>query len=137
MTKNNLHAELNEQNFETLYQESISNPQKFWAEQAGRLDWMKFPEKILSGDLSQGNIKFFEDGILNASMNCLDRHLETRANKTALIFEGDDPKDSYKISFKELHSQVCKLSNTLKSRGLKKGDRVCIYLPMCKKLNML
>jgi len=130
MTKNNLHTELNEQNFEKKYQESINHPEQFWAEQAQNLDWIKFPEKILSGDLSQGNIKWFEDGILNASINCLDRHLETRANKTALIFEGDDPKDSYKISFKELHEQVCKLANVLKSRNLKKGDRVCIYLPM-------
>lgn len=132
MTKINLEKDL-EENFETQYQESINNPEKFWAEQAKILDWIKFPTKILSGDCSQENIKnlhWFEDGIINASVNCLDRHLKKNAHKTALIFEGDDPKNSRQISFQELHDQVCQLANFFKSRGLNKGDRVCIYLPM-------
>jgi len=132
MTQNNFDTQ-----HQIQYQESINNPQKFWAEQAKILDWIKFPEKIISEAVSQNlnqdsiqNIHWFEDGILNASVNCLDRHLEKNAEKIALIFEGDDPKNSQKISFKNLYQQVCQLANFLKSRGLKKGDRVCIYLPM-------
>ncbi len=121
---------LSEENFEAQYRRSIENPSEFWAEMSEQLDWIQKPKKILTGHLSQGNIRWFEDGILNASVNCLDRHLKNNADKIALIFEGDDPTISQKITFKELHNQVCRLANFLKSRGLKKGDRVCIYLPM-------
>lgn len=122
---------LSEDNFNIQYQRSLEDPITFWKEMANELEWTQFPTQIFKGSFKEpSQIHWFEDGILNASVNCLDRHLKHRADKTALIFEGDDPQNSYPISFRELHNQVCRLSNVLKSRGLKKGDRVCIYLPM-------
>jgi acetyl-CoA synthetase len=110
---------------------AANDPNGFWAEQAKRLDWMRFPEVIkntsFEGDVQ---IKWFEDGTLNASATCLDRHLAKRGDQVAIIWEGDDPGRSEKITYRDLHGRVCRLANALKSLGVKKGDRVSIYLPM-------
>tara|TARA_R110001592_G_scaffold175308_2_gene414352 strand:+ start:16536 stop:18488 length:1953 start_codon:yes stop_codon:yes gene_type:complete len=118
--------------YEKMYQESINNPDVFWAEQGKRIDWIKpFTQvKDTSFDISNLHIEWFKDGVLNASVNCLDRHLKTRANQTAIIFEGDDPSVSKNISYQELYNETCKFANVLKSQGVKKGDIVTIYMPM-------
>jgi acetyl-CoA synthetase len=117
--------------YETMYAESIKNPDKFWGDHGKRLDWIKPYSKVknttFKGDVS---IKWYEDGTLNASANCLDRHLTARGDQTAIIWEGDDPKDDAHITYCELHRQVCKLANVMKSHGVQKGDRVTIYMPM-------
>jgi acetyl-CoA synthetase len=118
--------------YQEMYARSLSDPTGFWAEQAKRLDWMKAPHKIDSWSFAPGNIsiKWFEDGVLNAAYNCIDRHLPKRANQTAIIWEGDDPSKSQHITYKELHDEVCRMANILRTRNVKKGDRVTIYLPM-------
>lgn len=117
--------------YQALYQQSINNPQKFWSEQATKfLDWYKPWDTTLEFDYPKGEISWFKGGKLNVSVNCLDRHLSTRAEQTAIIWEGDNPDNDKKITYRELHQQVCKFANVLKSQGIKKGDRVCIYLPM-------
>ncbi|MEM9684211.1 MAG: AMP-binding protein, partial [Pseudomonadota bacterium] len=115
-----------------MYERSVRDPDGFWAEQAKRLDWFTEPTKIknTSYDPHNVSIKWFEDGVLNASHNCLDRHLETRGDQTAIIWEGDDPADSKTLTYRELHAEVCKLANAMTSVGVKKGDRVTIYMPM-------
>ncbi|GGF31062.1 acetyl-coenzyme A synthetase [Aliidongia dinghuensis] len=117
--------------YERLYRRSVEEPDAFWAEQGKIVDWIKPFTKVkntqFTGDVS---IKWFEDGVLNASANCIDRHLATRGDQTAIIWEGDDPAQSRHITYRELHEQVSKLANVLKARGVKKGDRVTIYLPM-------
>jgi acetyl-CoA synthetase len=125
------HALIDEAGYRRMYGESVANTEAFWREQAKRVDWIK-PFSIVkntSFDLPV-SIKWFEDGMLNVAANCLDRHLETRGDKIAIIWEGDDPKDSHSVTYRALHEQVCKLGNVLKSRGVKKGDRVTIYMPM-------
>jgi len=125
-------ALLREDDYQRLYAESIRDPARFWGKVAQRLDWIKAPSKIK--DVSFGtkdvHIKWFEDGMLNVSVNCLDRHLEKRGDKVAILFEGDDPAVSRRITYRELHTEVCKFANTLKHLGIAKGDRVVIYLPM-------
>ncbi|HLZ05385.1 MAG TPA: acetate--CoA ligase [Bradyrhizobium sp.] len=118
--------------YKEMYARSLSDPDGFWAEQAKRLDWMKAPHKIGNWSFAPGNIsiKWFEDGVLNAAYNCIDRHLPKRANQTAIIWEGDDPSQSRHITYKELHDEVCRMANILRNRNVKKGDRVTIYLPM-------
>jgi len=118
--------------YRDMYARSISDPNGFWAEQAKRLDWMKAPHKIENWSFAPGNIsiKWFEDGVLNVAANCIDRHLHKRANQTAIIWEGDDPSQSRHITYKELHDEVCRMANILRTRNVKKGDRVTIYLPM-------
>jgi len=110
---------------------AANDPQHFWAEQARRIDWIRFPTEIkntsFEGDVS---IKWFEDGTLNASATCLDAHLKTRGDQVAIIWEGDHPDVSEKITYRDLHERVCRLANALKSLGAKKGDRISIYLPM-------
>ncbi|WP_431271407.1 acetate--CoA ligase [Dankookia sp. P2] len=106
-------------------------PDAFWGKEAGRIAWMKAPTKIKNVDFTGPvSIKWFEDGVLNASVSCLDRHLATRGDQVAIIWEGDDPNSDSKVTYRELHEQVCRLANGLRSLGVKKGDRVCIYLPM-------
>lgn len=107
-------------------------PDRYWSEVAKRLDWFSFPTKIkdVSFDKADFHIRWFEDGELNVAYNCVDRHLAERANETAIIWEGDDPADDARITFAELHEQVCRMANVLKSNGVKKGDRVTLYLPM-------
>jgi len=115
-----------------MYQHSISDPDAFWAEQGKRIDWIKPYSQIsdVSYQRPDVHIKWFADGTLNASANCLDRHLAERGNQTAIIWEGDDPAETRHITYKELHQQVCKFANALKAGGVKKGDRVTLYMPM-------
>ena len=113
-----------------MYHRSITEPE-FWAEQADKfLHWFKKWDSICEYDFQKGDIRWFENGKLNAAYNCLDRHLETKGDHAALIWEGDEASLIRKFTYKELHELVCKLSNVLKSRGVNKGDRVCIYMPM-------
>ena len=114
------------------YERSINDPENFWAEHGQRIDWIKPYTRIKDVSYSEKelHIKWFYDGTLNVSSNCLDRHLEKRGDQTAIIWEGDDPKEDKRISFKELHSEVCKFANALRELGVKKGDRVTIYMPM-------
>lgn len=125
-------AYVDEAKYKEMYARSIKDPDGFWSEQAKRLDWIKSPTKAGNWSFAPGNIsiKWFEDGILNAAYNCIDRHLEKRGDQVAIIFEGDDPGVDKKITYKELHAEVCKFANVLKANGVKKGDRVTIYLPM-------
>jgi acetyl-CoA synthetase len=114
-----------------MYRRSIEDPDGFWREQAKRLEWIEFPTKIRNVDFNDdARIRWFEDGVLNVSVNCIDRHLATRGDQTAILWEGDDPEFDKKITYRELHRQVCKLANVLKELGVKKGDRVTIYMPM-------
>ena len=114
------------------YERSINDPENFWAEHGQRIDWIKPYTRIKDVSYSEKDlhIKWFYDGTLNVSSNCLDRHIEKRGDQTAIIWEGDDPKEDKRITFKELHSEVCKFANALKELGVKKGDRVTIYMPM-------
>ena len=124
-------ALIDEASYKAMYEESISDPAGFWADQAEQfLSWDKPWDKVLDWDYSKGHIRWFEGGKLNACVNCVDRHLETRGDQTALIWEGDDPTDDSKVTYRELHAHVCRLANVLKSRNVHKGDRVCIYMPM-------
>jgi len=117
--------------FDAMYQRSVQEPEAFWAEQADRfLSWHEPWDKVLEWDFTTAHIRWFEGGKLNACFNCVDRHLESRAQQTALIWEGDDPADDKRISYGELHEHVCRLANALKARNVGKGDRVCIYMPM-------
>lgn len=122
---------IDKKKYQELYKQSIDDPDTFWGEQAERLTWYKKWDKVkntsFEGDIS---IKWFEGGKLNVSYNCIDRHLPGKANQTAIIWEGDDPKNSKNITYKELHKNVCKLANALKNNGVKKGDVVTIYMPM-------
>jgi len=125
-------ARLRHDDYTRLYAESVSDPEGFWGHIGQRLDWIKPPTKIknVSFDPKDLHIRWYEDGELNVSANCLDRQLEKRGDKVAIIFEGDDPGTSRKITYRELHAEVCKFANTLKHLGVAKGDRVAIYLPM-------
>jgi acetyl-CoA synthetase len=125
-------ALVNDEQYKKLYAESITAPDKFWAKHAKRLDWFKTPKKIKNTSFAYDNvsIKWFEDGVLNVSVNCIDRHLKKRADQTAIIWEGDDPYYDKKITYRELYEQVCRFANVLKKQGVKKGDRVTIYMPM-------
>jgi acetyl-CoA synthetase len=119
------------ESYETRYRQSIEDPDGFWREQAKILHWARFPQQIKRVNFDDPvNIRWYEDGMLNVSVNCLDRHLPHKANDTAIIWEGDNPEESKHISYAELHRDVCKMSNVLKSLGVKRGDRVTIYLPM-------
>jgi len=124
-------AHINNEQYLALYQQSIQQPETFWAEQATQfLDWQKPWDSVLEYDYPKGEISWFSGGKLNVSVNCIDRHLATRAEQTALIWEGDDPSQDKKMTYRELHQQVCQFANVLKAQGVQKGDRVCIYLPM-------
>jgi acetyl-CoA synthetase len=125
-------AYVNEASYKKTYAESVKDPSKFWAKEAKRIDWMKFPKKIKNTSYAYPNvsIKWYEDGVLNASYNCIDRHLKKRKNQTAIIWEGDSPYDDKKITYQELHDHVCRFANVMKKHGVKKGDRVTIYMPM-------
>ena len=118
--------------YQEMYARSIKDPNGFWAEQAKRIDWIKPFKKVKNSSFDPHNvsIKWFEDGSLNVAYNCVDRHLAKRGDQTAIIWEGDDPKNDKKLTYKQLHAEVCRFANVLKARGVKKGDRVTIYLPM-------
>jgi len=125
-------TKINAAKYRELYSLSISDPESFWAEQGRRLDWIKPYTKVkdVSYASSDLHIRWYEDGVLNACANCLDRHLASRADQTAIIYEGDDPSVSRHISYRELYEETCKFANVLKSQGVKKGDIVTIYMPM-------
>ncbi|MBI4603411.1 MAG: AMP-binding protein, partial [Planctomycetes bacterium] len=117
--------------YRALYERSLRDPDGFWAEQAGRLDWMKPWERVLEWNFTEPRIEWFRGGKLNASANCLDRHVEAgKGGRTAIIWEGNEPTESRAWTYAELLREVCRFANGLKSLGVKKGDRVCIYLPM-------
>lgn len=124
-------AHITAEKYKDLYAKSVNDPNGFWGDMARRLDWFTFPKTIkntsFTGDVT---VKWYEDGIINVAHNCIDRHLPKRADQTALIFEGDDPNDDAKVTYTQLKDEVSKLANTMKSMGVKKGDRVTIYLPM-------
>ncbi|MCW8902539.1 acetate--CoA ligase [Sedimenticola sp.] len=125
------HAHINAAKYQEMYQRSVKDPDGFWGDAAEEfLTWSKKWDKVSDWDFNEANIKWFQGGKLNVSYNCLDRHLETRGDQTALIWESDNPNEDKKISYRELHTEVCKFANVLKDRGVKKGDRVCIYMPM-------
>ena len=124
-------SHVNAEQYKQLYKESIENPDLFWSKQAKEfIDWEETWEQVSKTNMKEGQIAWFLGAKLNVAQNCLDRHLQTKSEKTAIIWEGDDPNEQESISYKELHKRVCKLANGLKSRGITKGDRVCIYLPM-------
>src|SRR5215813_3908179 len=114
-----------------MYEQSLADPDGFWREQGKRLHWIKPYTKIKDTSYTgEVHIRWFHDGTLNASYNCLDRHLATRADQTAILWEGDSPSEQRHVSYAELHENVCRLANVLKGRGVKRGDRVTIYMPM-------
>ncbi len=124
-------AHIDKQTYEAMYRRSVEEPDQFWAEQAESfLTWEKPWSEVCRYDFNQGEAHWFAGGRLNVTVNCIDRHLETRGDQTAIIWEGDEPTVDKKITYRELHEQVCRLANALRSRGVKKGDRVCIYMPM-------
>jgi acetyl-CoA synthetase len=125
-------ALLNEEQYEALYQRSIEDSEGFWAEQGKRIDWIQPFTQVrdVSFDEHNVDINWYKDGTLNASANCLDRHLASRGDQTAIIWEGDEPTEDRYITYKELHNEVCQFANALKTQGVRKGDVVCIYMPM-------
>lgn len=128
-------ANLNLKEYQKLYSESIKNPESFWKKMSERLTWFQKPKKILKHNFANAEVKWFEGGKLNVSYNCLDRHLDSELkNKAAIIWESDSGEESKTLTYQELHREVCKFSNVLKEQGVKKGDRVIIYLPMIPEL---
>ncbi len=125
-------AHIDAEKYKAMYEQSVNDPETFWGEQGKRLDWFKPYTKVKNTSFDPHNvsIKWFEDGTLNASYNCLDRHLETRGDQVAIIWEGDDPSEDEKITYRELHERVCRFANVLKDKGVEKGDVVTLYLPM-------
>jgi len=124
-------AHINQADYQAMYRRSIEQPQQFWAEQAELfLDWNQPWHTVMEYDYPKGYIRWFEGGKLNVSVNCVDRHLAQRGDQIAIIWEGYNSEHDKKITYKELHQQACKFANVLKAQGVKKGDRVCIYLPM-------
>ncbi|MBK5145736.1 acetate--CoA ligase [Budviciaceae bacterium BWR-B9] len=125
-------ALINKQQYQAMYQQSVEDPDKFWGTQGKIIDWVKPYSRVKNTSFSPGNIdiRWFEDGTLNLSANCLDRHLETRGDQTAIIWESDDGSETQKITYRQLYQRVCKFANVLKSLGMKQGDVVAIYMPM-------
>ncbi len=125
-------AYITDAQYKAMYQQSLADPSSFWAEQAKCIHWMKPFSKVKNTSFAKSNvsIKWYEDGATNVAYNCIDRHLHARGNQTAIIWEGDDPKDAKHITYKELHDEVCRFANILRNRNVKKGDRVTIYMPM-------
>ncbi|HSC83991.1 MAG TPA: AMP-binding protein, partial [Pseudomonas sp.] len=124
-------AHLNSDDYQRLYRQSVEQPDAFWGEQASSfLDWFKPWDKVQNTDMRLGLAEWFKGGQLNVAHNCIDRHLAQRGEQIAIIWEGDNPAESAHITYNKLHHNVCRLANVLKQRGVKKGDRVCIYMPM-------
>jgi acetyl-CoA synthetase len=125
-------AYLDNEKYLAMYKRSLEDPNGFWGEAGKRIDWIKPYTKVKNTSYGSGNvsIKWYEDGTLNASCNCIDRHLKKRADQVAIVWEGDDPTHDEKITYRQLHERVCKFANVLKANGVKKGDRVTVYLPM-------
>ena len=125
------HAHIRNDQYLAMYDASVSRPEEFWSQKADEfLTWNKPWDKVTESDFKKGEASWFIGGQLNACYNCVDRHLELKADHTAIIWEGDDPSDDLTITYRELHEHVCRLANVLKDRGVQKGDRVCIYMPM-------
>ncbi|MBF0158898.1 MAG: acetate--CoA ligase [Magnetococcales bacterium] len=125
------HAHIDDAGYQAMYQRSIADPEAFWAEQANQLiHWFKPWNKVLEYDFSKAQIRWFDGARTNVSYNCLDRHLDKRGNQVAIIWEADDPSQGKKITYRQLHEQVCRFANALKARNVHRGDRVCIYMPM-------
>ncbi|MEE8494874.1 MAG: AMP-binding protein, partial [Xanthomonadales bacterium] len=125
-------ALIDRQEYQRIYRESVENNEQFWSDTAKRLDWIRFPTiiKNVSLESSDLHIRWYEDGVLNACYNCIDRHLDERGDQTAIIWEGDDPGRDEHITYRQLHQRVCTMANILKKLGVIKGDRVTIYMPM-------
>src|SRR3984893_16942656 len=125
-------AYIDDAKYKEMYARSVKDPNGFWAAEGKRIHWFKPFTKVKNSSFGPGNvsIKWFEDGTTNCAHNCIDRHLEKRGDQVAIIWEGDDPKDHKKITYKQLHAEVCRFANVLKAQGAKKGDRITIYLPM-------
>lgn len=125
-------ALIDRETYDQMYRQSIEDPDSFWGEHGKRLDWIKPYTQVKNTSFDRNNlsIKWFEDGVLNVAANCLDRHLDTRGDQTAIIFEGDDPSESRHVTYRELYTETCKFANVLKSLGIGKGDVVTIYMPM-------
>src|SRR6266436_600093 len=124
-------AWIDETKYVELYEKSIADPDGFWREEGKRLHWIKPYRTVKNASFAgEVDIRWYEDGTLNASYNCIDRHLATRADQTAILWEGDSPREHRHISYAELHENVCRLANVLKAHGVQKGDRVTIYMPM-------
>ncbi len=124
-------ALIDKDKYEKWYRQSVKNPEKFWDKHGKRIDWFKPYKKVKNTTFAgKVSIKWFEDGVTNVAYNCIDRHLKKRGTQTAIIWEGDNPYDDKKITYNELYAQVCRLANVMKSNGVKKGDRVTIYMPM-------
>ena len=126
------HAHVDNAKYLEMYARSVRDPDGFWGEHGRRIDWIKPYTRVKRTSFEPGNIaiKWFDDGTTNVSMNCIDRHLAKRGDQVAIIWEGDDPRDSQKITYRQLHDEVCRFANVLKTHGVKKGDTVTIYLPM-------
>ena len=126
------HARVTAGQYKLGYKHSIRNPERFWGDAGRRLDWLRPYTRVkdVSYAIEDFHIRWYEDGLLNAAANCLDRHLSTRGDKTAIIWEGDDPAQSSHLTYRELHERVCRFANALKAQGVVRGDRVTIYLPM-------
>ena len=124
-------ALIDDETYQKWYRQSVKNPDKFWGKHGKRIDWFKPYKKVKNTDYNgKVSIKWYEDGVTNVSYNCIDRHLKKRGDQTAIIWEGDNPYDSQKITYRELYDYVCRLANVMKKNGVKKGDRVTIYMPM-------
>ncbi|HXW20568.1 MAG TPA: AMP-binding protein, partial [Roseiarcus sp.] len=125
-------AFIDDAKYQELYARSIKDPNGFWAEEAKRIEWAKPFTKVKNTSFGPGvvSIKWYEDGALNVSANCIDRHLAKRGDQTAILWEGDNPAESKRVTYRQLHESVCRLANVLKDKGVKKGDRVTLYLPM-------
>ena len=124
-------AHIDDARYEEMYERSVRDPDGFWSEQATAfLTWNSPFSEVCSHDFVNGHVRWFDGGTLNACTNCVDRHLPERADQVAIIWEGDDPDTQKAITYRELADEVCRLANALASRGVKKGDRVCIYMPM-------
>ncbi len=129
-------AYINTEKYEEMYNESIQNPEKFWSEQAENIDWYKKWDNVMNYDFNTAEIKWYEGGKLNVTYNCIDRHLESRGDQTAIIWESDDPNLEKSYTYNELHKEVSKFANVLKKQGVKKGDVVIIYMPMIPELSI-
>lgn len=126
------HTHADNDTYLAMYQQSIKDPEGFWSEHGKIVDWIKPFTKVKHTSFDPGHIdiRWFEDGTLNVSANCIDRHLATRGDQVAIIWEGDDPTQDKTLTYKQLHQEVCRFANALKEQGVRKGDVVCIYMPM-------
>ena len=132
-------ALVNDEKYRKMYQESVVNPEGFWREHGKRIDWIKPYSKIKQTSFDDHNlsINWFYDGTLNACVNCVDRHLAQNADRTAIIWEGDDAKEQRTLSYGQLHVEVCKFANALRSQGVRRGDVVTMYMPMVPELSLI